>query len=323
MSENHRLVCRSDGKWKGEQPRCALGILYLTCTNNRFIDFAILACGRAIVDNELLFSKAKDLTGVSSSSSQLGGRVINDDFDLLTKGKLPPFVGQMRMNGEPISCDVTLISNTLGMTAANCVTKPNAEQPYDLRQNRIEITFGKRRLNPVDDEMAQQIRFVKKIYIHSRYAPNTLKYNVALLRLDVPVSFNQHVRPVCLSKSLWSFESRDADKVSVSGLSHVTTKTGDDTSLRKAIVVVANQSTCRKVMRSVDVATDSMICAYGPCHGVGGGPLVVLVDDFWYVIGVTSWGDRCGTSGQFGVYARVTHPNINKWIHKIKEDDES
>lgn len=60
-----------------------------------------------------------------------------------------------------------------------------------------------------------------------------------------------------------------------------------------------------------------MICAVLPnkdaCQGDSGGPLI----QHNIQIGVVSWGKDCGDERLPGVYARIGHPEIRKWIKKI------
>ena len=250
-------------------------------------------------------------------------------------------MGLLRINDNRLNCGVTLISSTLGVTAAHCVVKVFTDQPLDLTstKTRIEVSFGKQQIDRTED--TQQIRFVTKLFIHRLYDPKTLNYDVAVIQLDHHVWFNKHVKPACLSPSDWTFEAQQDETTSasplsravvpwgvVSGFGGVSSSGKESLTLRKALVVIANQSACSKAMKSISVITDAMICAYGPdngdtCKGDSGGPLVVLARDRWYLVGVTSWGDKCGTPGRYGVYARIAHPDIYKWIDDIWEDVDS
>ena len=48
------------------------------------------------------------------------------------------------------------------------------------------------------------------------------------------------------------------------------------------------------------------------CQGDSGGPLMVKANGEWALAGVVSWGQGCGVSGSFGVYAEAAY--FQKWI---------
>lgn len=49
------------------------------------------------------------------------------------------------------------------------------------------------------------------------------------------------------------------------------------------------------------------------CQGDSGGPLIQNNIQ----VGVVSWGYGCGAEGFPGVYARIGHPEIRKWIKDL------
>lgn len=73
----------------------------------------------------------------------------------------------------------------------------------------------------------------------------------------------------------------------------------------------------------LQVVTDNMFCAghleAGPdaCKGDSGGPFTVHYRDTWFLVGVVSWGDRCGAQGEYGFYTRLG--NFLAWMNEIME----
>ena len=51
------------------------------------------------------------------------------------------------------------------------------------------------------------------------------------------------------------------------------------------------------------------------CHGDSGGPFLMTLENKWYLVGVVSWGEGCGTENKFGFYTRIS--NYISWIQGI------
>lgn len=70
-----------------------------------------------------------------------------------------------------------------------------------------------------------------------------------------------------------------------------------------------------------------MFCAghleAGPdaCGGDSGGPFAVHYRNSWFLVGVVSWGERCGAVGKYGIYTRLG--NFLGWIKEIMETKET
>lgn len=92
--------------------------------------------------------------------------------------------------------------------------------------------------------------------------------------------------------------------------------------LHQAEVPVVPAEECRDSYDDYYIS-DNMLCAgfdrgrVDSCSGDSGGPLLHKNerDGRWTVYGVTSFGDGCGETGKFGVYASVT--SSLSWIKHI------
>jgi len=142
--------------------------------------------------------------------------------------------------------------------------------------------------------------------------------DIMLIKLDKPVTdlspihladdnIMQKLTAHNLSKATilgWGIESLD---------SHVLSNT-----LQEAYVPIIFNSTCRDTH---DMVKDEEICAGYPeggtdaCLGDSGGPLIVKYNDEDIQVGITSWGEGCGTPGTYGVYVRVS--SYKEWIDYI------
>lgn len=95
--------------------------------------------------------------------------------------------------------------------------------------------------------------------------------------------------------------------------------------LRKVSLRPITMDECREIYlphRKIPFGIMSgQLCALGngdTCFGDSGGPLQVLLDpklDSYYIVGITSFGRGCASTGMPGVYTRVT-PYLD-WIESI------
>ncbi|XP_023703024.1 serine protease 30 [Cryptotermes secundus] len=141
------------------------------------------------------------------------------------------------------------------------------------------------------------------------------------------ISFNSHVRPICLPElqakgatgswcSVTGWGAQRPEDVD-SSLSQV---------LQVAAVPLLDLDTCRRAdvyggrRQSI---LDSMLCAgsleggVDACGGDSGGPLACEINGRFVLTGIVSWGDGCAQKNRPGVYTRVSH--YVDWIQVAKK----
>ena len=168
---------------------------------------------------------------------------------------------------------------------------------------------------------SEQEFFVEHSVLHPKYNPDTVDYDVALLRIptdeneELPEDQNvaclpgpgQPLPPVGTKCTIigWGKE-KNSDVM------------GTDI-LHEAEIPIVSKTQCLNVYEDYYI-TDNMFCAgykggrIDSCAGDSGGPLLCEQDGRWTVYGVTSFGEGCGREGKFGIYAQV--PNFVQWIER-------
>ncbi|XP_037811415.1 serine protease easter-like [Lucilia sericata] len=222
-------------------------------------------------------------------------------------------------------CGAALINNRYVITAAHCVTGRGI--PADWQATGVRLGEWDRSSNP-DCEISVTGKRdcaephldvgIEEIIYHPNYnaqASNNL-HDIALIRLDRYVNFNDFVSPVCLpTQSHLRTKTFENIKMDVTGWG--TTEQGGTSALKlKAGVDGWTFDSCRQKYATKRIyLQDTQMCAGGEegvdsCGGDSGGPLVVKerVDnrDVYMLSGVVSFGPKpCGLPGWPGVYTRV------------------
>ena len=138
-----------------------------------------------------------------------------------------------------------------------------------------------------------------------------LKNDIALIFASaVPESEVERVAPVCLPSPGQNYSGWERSYVSGWGVKSYKGERQPGPALTVQHVPVSDYQ-CEARM---EVGLEpSRMCAGGEagedaCQGDSGGPLVSSQDGvLWSVIGVVSWGHKCGQHGKYGVYSRVSH----------------
>ncbi|XP_021112009.1 transmembrane protease serine 2 isoform X3 [Heterocephalus glaber] len=187
-----------------------------------------------------------------------------------------PWQVSLHVQGVHI-CGGSIISPQWIVTAAHCIEQP-------LNSPRYWMAFaGTLRQSGMFYGDAHR---VEKVIAHPNYDSSTKNNDVALFKLQTPLTFNG--------------------------------KTSD--LLNAASVPLIERSTCNHKYFYNNLITPAMVCAGFPqgtvdsCQGDSGGPLVTFKNGVWWLIGDTSWGSGCAKAYRPGVYGNVTV--FADWIYR-------
>ncbi|KAK3533996.1 hypothetical protein QTP86_000504 [Hemibagrus guttatus] len=163
---------------------------------------------------------------------------------------------------------------------------------------------------------------VVKTVSHPKYNSVKADNDIALLRLESPVTFGMYIVPACLP-------SQDLAEraLHLNGTMTVVMGWGMDkewtapysSDLKHINVALMEQSECAHHM--VNNLTGNVLCAGSigsvkdVCSGDSGGPMMTLYRNTWFLIGLVSWGEGCGHTDKLGIYTKVS--NYLEWIDSV------
>ncbi|XP_009954248.1 PREDICTED: transmembrane protease serine 5 [Leptosomus discolor] len=165
---------------------------------------------------------------------------------------------------------------------------------------------------------------VEKIIYHPLYDGNSLDYDIALMKLQVPLNFSDAVRAVCLPPS--HQDLFQGAQCWVSGWGYTRPDQAQVTeTLKEALVPLIGTKRCNSSCMYAGELTARMLCAGHPrgkidaCQGDSGGPLVCRDESVWRLVGIVSWGQGCAEPNRPGVYTNVAQ--LLPWIYRTTECD--
>ncbi|GIY49567.1 hypothetical protein CDAR_565342 [Caerostris darwini] len=218
-----------------------------------------------------------------------------------------PWMVALLNNNKQFFCGGALINNRYVLTAAHC-TFGNSKTQIVARLGEYDFNDPR---DPHDDYRVIEIKR------HGQYNRMTLRNDIALLKLEKPVVFNEFVKIICFPETPKDYIG---EVVTLAGWGHTNgASSARSDVLQEASFPIISNDQCSRT-HGVSIPS-SLICAAvlsedkGACNGDSGGPLMLLDEnDRWKVIGLVSWGRR-GCNPKFPtVYTRITH--FMDWIKK-------
>jgi len=266
-----------------------------------------------IVDEKALFPRCLESTGVCR---------MKPTADVVKCGETPGFNGDSRskhariVNGSDaglgqypwvvgiqfftkLYCGGALINDKYVLTAAHCF--------LNINKNMIRVVIGDHDRSHLSSH--QLTRRVSQVHVHDQFDPITFDNDIALIRLNKPLTFTSRILPVCLPSSSRTYGGEEAVIV---GWGKVGQRSRPPNVLQSAKVPVMSRAACRARSKfNADEITENMMCAevdnsgVDACYGDSGSPMVQLDSSGVTQIGIVSWGEGCATTGYPGVYTDV------------------
>ncbi|KAJ0172183.1 hypothetical protein K1T71_012156 [Dendrolimus kikuchii] len=202
-------------------------------------------------------------------------------------------------------CGGTLISDRHVLTAAHCTNGQKAED--------LSVRLGEYDLTRSNDSRSYNFRVIE-IRRHEKYDSKTYYNDVAILKLHRPAVFNTYVWPICLPPPGMQMTNETAIVIGW-GVQFI----GGPKSnvLMEVSVPIWDHQKCKDAY--VERVSAVNICAAGyegekdACQHDSGGPLMYqMPSGRWAIIGIVSWGLRCGEANHPGIYTKVE--SYLEWI---------
>ncbi|NXB09279.1 ACRO protein, partial [Cnemophilus loriae] len=167
-----------------------------------------------------------------------------------------------------------------------------------------------------------QVRHIKQLLMHQFYNPDDMSYDIAVLELDHPVQCSPYIQLACVPAATLSMS--ELQNCWVAGWGATTARSQDSSDrLQEAKVQFIDVQLCNSsrwyageihTYNFCAGAANTTLIVSAPLQGDSGGPLMCQDNnaDYWWVIGITSWGKGCARARRPGVYTSTQY--FYNWI---------
>lgn len=211
-------------------------------------------------------------------------------------------------------CGGAILNANWIATAAHCVD--------DLLKSQIRIRVGEYDFSTVQEPAPFQERGVEKKVVHPRYNFFTYEHDLALVKLDNPLTLQSHVKPICLPNTDETFVGYNA---TVTGWGRLSEGGTLPSKLQQVQVPIISNEKCQQMFSAAgrqESIPEIFLCAgyesggRDSCQGDSGGPLQARrKDGRWFLAGIISWGIGCAEPNMPGVCTRIS--KFTNWIMQV------
>lgn len=211
-----------------------------------------------------------------------------------------PFMASIQYHRVHL-CGGSIINERTVITAAHCLHKfPVVFLRVHVGENCRKVIEG-------------EIHNVADTHVHGLFSPETLDYDVGLIRIQGSFIYKPTVQPIKLAAADYTIPTNSC--ATVLGWGYTTPEGSPSECLKQANVPILNANVCRFLLGNS--VTDRMLCAGYKCGGIdackmdSGGPLFLNET----LVGIVSWGIGCAKPLSPGVYARVSA--LVPWVEDV------
>jgi len=234
------------------------------------------------------------------------------------KAKFAELPWQVHIRISSYQCGGVLLNHQYVATAAHCVHQAKLSQ-ITVHLGEFDTKNTKKVFEPLESESYR----VEHITLHPdfRYMlTQPDRFDVAVLKLDRPVTYEDNILPICLPTSDYDLVGKIGVVAGWGKTDNSFGKTGTNI-LHKVLVPIIENDRCRAWHRDKAIQVqlhEEMFCAghkggkQDACLGDSGGPLVINFDGKWTLIGITSAGFGCAVEKQPGIYHKIS--KTAKWL---------